>query len=71
MRLRTQNKITHLFCLFIVYSHFEMPIFGWHTKPWSWESPEYIGSSLGPDTQEINHISIFKQKSLRTTTELG
>ena len=55
----------------MVYSHFEVPIFGWHTKPWSSESPEYIGSSLDPDTQEINHISIFKQKSQRTTTELG
>ena len=38
MKLRSQNKSTHLFHVFIVYGHFELPIFGRHTKTWSWES---------------------------------
>ena len=55
MKLWSQNKTTHLFCVFIVYDHFEMTIFGRHTKTWSMEPPESIGSPLGPDTQEIIH----------------
>ena len=55
MKLRSQNKNKHLFCAFTVSGHFEMPIFGRHTKTWSWESPECIGSPLGPDAQEISY----------------
>ena len=43
MKLWSQNKNTHIFGAFIVYSHFEMPVFGRHTKSSSWESPECIG----------------------------
>ena len=32
VKLRSQHKNTHLFCVFIVYGYFEMPIFGRHTK---------------------------------------
>ena len=56
MKLRSQKKNTHLFCEFIVYGHFEMPIFGRHTKTWSWESHECKGGPLGPYTQEISHV---------------
>ena len=56
MKLRSQNKKTHIFCVFNVYDHFVMLIFGRHTKTWSWECHECIGSPLGPDTQEISHV---------------
>ena len=55
MKLMLQNKLTHLFCVLIVYSYFHMPIFGRHTKTWSWKSRECIGILLGPDTQETSH----------------
>ena len=71
MKLRPQNKNTHIFCVLIVYAYFEMLIFGRHTKTWSWESHECIGSPLGPDTQEISHFAVFKQKTQKTTAELG
>ena len=69
MKLRSQTKNTHLFCVFIVYGHSEMPVFGRHTKTWSLESPECIGSPLGPDTLEISHAFHIQTESQKTSTE--
>ena len=70
-KLRSQNKNTHLFCVFIVNGHFEMPIFGRNTKTWSWESPECIGSPLGPDTLEISHVFCIQTEKPENPIELG
>ena len=70
MKLRSQSKNTHLFCVFIVYRHFGMPVFGCHTKTWSWESPECIGSPLGLDTLEISHVLCIQTENPEDPIEL-
>ena len=66
MNLLPQIQNTHLFCVFMVYGHFGMPVIGRHTKLGHghllsvWKAPE------GPDTQEISHDSGFTQKGQKT-----
>ena len=71
MKPWSQDKNTHLFCVFIVYSHYEMPVFGRHTKTCSWESPECIGSPFGPDTLEIRHVFSFQTEKPENPIEFG
>ena len=47
-----------------------MPIFGRHTKTWSWESHESIGSPLGPSTQEISHVFHLQKKTKKQQQNL-
>ena len=70
-KTKVTNKSRHLFCVYIVYGHYEMPIFGRHTKTCSCEYHECIGSPLGPDTQEISHIFCIQTEKPETQTELG
>ena len=75
MKLRSQDKATHLFCVFIVYGYFETLL----------RCPSLVGiPKLGHGNlmsvlealwvqppKKLVIFSIYEQKTRKTTTELG
>ena len=71
MKLLSQNKNTHLFCVFIVYSHFEMPVFGRHTKLDHGHLLSVWKAPRDPDTLEISQLFSFRTEKPENPIELG
>ena len=66
MKLWSQNKNTHLFGVFIVYSHFEMPVLVGILKP---DHGNLLSVLEAPWVQTLWRLvmfSVFEQKSQKT-----